>query len=212
MLDRVREAMKDLETRGSATSVREVRKLIGGGSMTDVGAAIRKVKEERDALNTVRTDLPQALQDKVSILSVDYWKAAQELANRAIEDVRLGAEARIAAADNQAREMLHEVDDAERRLDDLKKRLEDADRARSDLEQTHKKAVARAEKAEMRVVSLEAEVKVSLDHLRSRDKELEWAYASLERMTAALTDPRKGKASAPKRPSNGADKPETVAE
>ncbi len=209
MLDRVREAMKDLESRGSAPSVREVRKLIGGGSMTDVGAAVRKVKEERDALNTVRTDLPQALQDKLSILSLDYWKAAQELANSAIEDIRQGAGARIAAAENQAREMLHEVDDAERRLDDLTK---EADRVRTDLEQAHKRAVTRAEKAESRVASLEAELKVSRDHAKSRDKELEWAYASLERMTAALTGAREEKSSAPKHPRNGADKSETAAE
>lgn len=212
MLDRVREAMKDLESRGNVPSVREVRKLIGGGSMTDVGAAIRKVKEERDALNTVRTDLPQALQDKLSILSLDYWKAAQELANSAIEDVRQGAGARIAAAENQASEMLHEVDDAERRLVDLTKSLADADQVRIDLEQAHKEGVARAEKAEVRVAALEAELKVSRDHARSRDKEMERAYASLERMTAALAGTRKEKSTAPKHPPNGVDKSETLAE
>ncbi|EHR00195.1 DNA-binding protein [Bradyrhizobium sp. WSM471] len=114
--------------------------------MTDVGAAIRKVRVERDALNTVRTDLPQVLQDKTSILSLDYWKAAQELSNRAVEDVRQDAGARIAAAESQAREMLYEVDDAERRLVDLTKSLEDADRVRTDFEQAQKQAAVRADK------------------------------------------------------------------
>jgi chromosome segregation ATPase len=209
MLDKVREEMEALEAKGIAPSVRAVRKHIGGGSFTDVGEAIRKVQGERDLLNSVRTDLPQALKDKATILSLDFWLASQELANRAIEDVRQGCEARVAAAESQARETLSEVDDAERKIDDLSKKLAEASRARTDLEKSQKEIAGRADKAEARVAAIEAEMKVMRDHAKSREKEMEKAYAGLERMTAALAGTRKEK-SAPKPATNGPDQQETA--
>ena len=53
-------------------------------------------------------------------------------------------------------------------------------------------------------------MKIMRDHARSRDKEMEKAYAGLERMTVALAGTRKEKL-APKPATNGSDKLETNA-
>jgi chromosome segregation ATPase len=86
----------------------------------------------------------------------------------------------------------------------LSKQLAEANQACADLETSQSEAAGRAEKAEARVVALEAEVRVMRDHAKSRDREMEKAYAGLERMTAALAGTRKDKSAKPA--TNGADK------
>ncbi len=186
MREKVRKAMKDLADRGEKISVRTVREEIGGGSHTDIGKAMREIKEEEDLLNTVRTELPQALQDKASILSLDFWVMAQELANRAIEDVRHGCEVRVAAAENQANESLREIDDAEARIHGLVEKLKEKDVAHASLKDSEQAASKRADEAEARVGSLEAEIRVLHDHADRRERELALAYRSVECMTAAF--------------------------
>jgi hypothetical protein len=93
---------------------------------------------------------------------------------------------------------------------DLSEKVDEAERARAVSEKARSEAVDRAEKAEARGAALEAEMKVIRDHAKIRDKEMEKAYAGLERMTAALAGTRKDK-SAPKPATNGSDKLETAA-
>jgi hypothetical protein len=193
MLEKVRKAIKDLEARGIDPSVRAVRKEIGGGSYTDVGEAVRKVKAERDLLNTIRTELPQSLQDKASILSLDFWMTAQEVANRAVEDVRHACEIRIANAENQADEAMREIDDAEGRIRELVEKLKEKDAAYVVLENSKQAATERAEAAEARVGTLEAEVRACDDHANRRDRELELAFSSIDRMAAAMGGATKAK-------------------
>lgn len=196
MLEKVRKAMEDLEARGINPSVRAVRAEIGGGSYTDIGEAIRKIKEERDLLNTVRTELPQSLQDKASILIHESWVMAQELANRAIEDVRHGCEVRVTAAQLQAHESLRDIDNAEARIEELIEQLEERNAAYAELEDSERAASKRAEEAEGRVGALEAEIRVLHDHANRRERELELAYRSVERMTAAFGGAPKAEPSA----------------
>jgi hypothetical protein len=186
MIEEVQKAIEDMEARGINPSVRAVRTAIGGGSHTDVGEAIRKVNKKRDLLNTVRNELPQALQEKASILSLDFWLAAQELANRVVEDVRRGCEMRVANAEGQANESLREIDDAEARIRELVEKLKEKDTAYAGLENSKQTATQRAEEAEARVGKLEAEIRARDDYATRRDRELELAYSSINRMAAAM--------------------------
>ncbi|MDN4987174.1 DNA-binding protein [Bradyrhizobium sp. WYCCWR 13022] len=159
MIEKVRAAMERLEASGKHPSVRAVRDAIGGGSLTDVGNAIRQVKQERDRLKAVHSELPQTLKDKVSLLALDLWSEAQERASRAIEDVRLGCELRAVAAEDQARDVLRDIDEAERRITELVADLERARRHHADLEASEKAASNRAAAAEARAAALGAEIK-----------------------------------------------------
>jgi len=202
MLEKVRKAITDLEARGIKPTVRAVRLEIDGGSYTDVGEAIRQVKKERDLLNSVRTEMPKDLQDKLSVMSLEFWMSAQEMANRAIEDVREGCELRVAAAEVQADESLREIDDAESRIDDLARKLEEKNRDCAILQESEKAALDRAMAADVRVAALEAEIRVMRDHTSRRERDLEKAYSGIERMTAALAGTQKTK-SAPRPTGNG---------
>jgi hypothetical protein len=193
MIEEVRKAIEGMEARGINPSVRAVRTAIGGGSHTDVGEAIRKVNEKRDLLNTVRNELPQALQEKASILSLDFWLAAQELANRVVEDVRRGCEMRVANAESQANESLREIDDAEARIRELVEKLKEKDTAYAGLENSKQATTERAEGAEARVATLEAEIRARDDYATRRDRELELAYSSINRMAAAMGGATKAK-------------------
>lgn len=201
-IDKVRAAMESLEARGINPSVRRVRDEIGGGSMTDVAEAVRIVKEERAALNSVRTELPEALQGKLSVLAIDFWKASQEAANRAIDDVRQGCAVRVAAAEAHASEALIELDDAERRIAEVSDKLREESRHRADLEKDTKAALDRAAAAEASVLAMEAEIRVMRETADRRERELERAYAGLQSMTAVLAGTQKLKAAA-KSTSNG---------
>jgi chromosome segregation ATPase len=202
MIEKVRKAMTDLEARGINPTVRAVRLEIDGGSYTDVGEAIRQVKKERDRLNSVRTEMPKDLQDKLNLLSLDFWTSAQEMANRAIEDVRQGCEVRVEAAETQAHETLREIDDAESRIDDLARKLEEKHRDCAILQESEKAALDQATAAEVRVAAMEAEIRVMRDHTSRRERDLEKAYSGIERMTAALAGTQKTK-SAPRPTGNG---------
>lgn len=195
-IDKVRQAMEDLEARGINASVRRVRDEIGGGSPGDVAEAIRKVKEERAALNSVRTDLPEVLQSKLSILALDFWKASQEVANRAIEDARQGCAVRTAAAEAQASEAFCELDDAERRIADISAKLDEEHRRRADCETSARAASDRATAAEARVAAAEAEIRAMRDTANRRERELEKAYAGLQSMTAVWAGAQKAKTAA----------------
>jgi hypothetical protein len=202
MLEKVRKAMTDLEARGIKPTVRAVRLEIDGGSYTDVGEAIRQVKKERDLLSSVRTEMPKNLQDKLSLMSLDFWASAQEMANRAIEDVRQGCEVRVEVAEAQAHETLREIDDAERRIDDLARKLEEKHRDCAILQESEKAALDRATAAEVRVAAMEAEIRVMRDHTSRRERDLEKAYSGIERMSAALAGTQNTK-SAPRPTGNG---------
>lgn len=186
MLENVRKAMEGLEAEGKKPSMRAVRERVGVGSFTDIGEAMRRIKEDRDRLNTVRTELPQVLQDKAGLLTLDLWTAAQEMANRAIEDVRRGCEMRVTTAENQASESLREIDEADARIRDLTQRL-------AGLEKSERSASERAEAAEARVGALEAEIRVMHDHAKHRERELELAHRSVDRMVGALGAKHKAK-------------------
>lgn len=195
-IDKVRAAMESLEARGINPSVRLVRDEIGGGSMSDVAEAVRIVKEERAALNSVRTELPEALQGKLSVLALDFWKASQEAANRAIDDVRQGCAVRVAAAEAHASEALTELDDAERRIAEVSDKLREESRHRADLEEDAKAALDRAAAAEASVLAMEAEIRVMRETADRRERELERAYAGLQSMTAVWAGTQKPKAAA----------------
>lgn len=186
MLEKVRKAMEALEARNVTPSVRKVRDEMGGGGFTEIGEAMREIKAERDALHAVRTDLPRALQDRAGLLALDLWKAAQEIATREIEDVRQACGSRIAAAESQAEESLHEVDGAEARIRDLVQKL-------AALEKAERAASLRAETAEAAVGSLAAEVRVMQEHNKQRERELERAYQGVNRMVEALGAKHKAK-------------------
>jgi hypothetical protein len=191
MFEKVKEAIEKMEAAGIKVSVRAVREAIGGGSHSDVGEAVRAVYAERELLKTVRDELPQALQDKASIISMDFWIAAQELANRAVEDVRRGCEVRVGNAEGQANESLREIDNAEAQIRELFEQLKEKDAAYNALTDLKRAVTERAEGAEARVGALEAEVRVRDDHAKRRDRELELAYGSINQMAAAVGAPRK---------------------
>jgi chromosome segregation ATPase len=195
-INKVRQAMEDLEARGINASVRRVRDEIGGGSPGDVAEAIRNVKEERAARNSVRTELPEVLQSKLSVLALDFWKASQEAANRAIDDARQGCAVRIAAAEAQASEAFCELDDAERRIADMSTKLDEENRRRADCEKSAQAASDRAAAAEARVAPVEAEIRVMRDTANRRERELEKAYAGLQSMTAVWAGTQKAKSAA----------------
>jgi chromosome segregation ATPase len=203
MSDRVREIMEDMEARGIDPSVRKVRDALGGGSFTDVGEAIRTVKAARERVRAAQSDLPQCLKDKLSILALDLWLAAQERADRVIDDVRKGCEARVGAADVQAADTLREVDEAERRIEELSRALERKQEECADLEKSAATAAQRATTAEARAAALEAEIRAMSSHAKSRERELTNAFASIERMTSLLAG---GRTAAPARKPNGKDK------
>ncbi|WP_461327743.1 DNA-binding protein [Bradyrhizobium huanghuaihaiense] len=159
MIEKVRAAMERLDASGKSTTVRAVRDEIGKGSMTDVGDAVRQVKQERAKLNAVHSDLPQSFKDKLGLLALDLWTVAQESANRAVEDVRLGCEARAVAAEDQARDVLRDIDEAERRIAELTADLERSRLSRAELEASEKAASNRAAAAEARAAAMEAEIK-----------------------------------------------------
>lgn len=159
MIEKVRAAMGRLEASGRSTTVRAVRDEIGGGSMTDVGDAVRQVKQERARLNAVHSELPQSFKDKVNLLALDLWTEAQDGANRAVEDVRLGCEAKAVAAEDQARDVLRDIDEAERRIAELTADAERSRRGEAELEASEKAASNRAAAAEARAAALEAEIK-----------------------------------------------------
>jgi chromosome segregation ATPase len=195
-IDKVRQAMKDLEARGINATVRAVRVEIGGGSPGDVAEAVRNVKEERAARNTVRTELPEVLQDRLSLLALDFWKASQEVANRAIDDVRQGCASKVATAEDQASEAFCELDNAERRIADMSAKLDEENRRRADCEKSAQAASDRATAAEARVAVLEAEIRVMRDNANRRERELEKAYAGLRDMTAVWAGAQKAKTTA----------------
>lgn len=188
-LDKVRNAMEALEARNVAPSVRKVRDEMGGGGFTEIGEAIREIKAEREALRAVRTDLPRALQDKAGILALDLWTAAQEIANREIADVRQACDARVAAAASQTEEALQEIDQAELCVHQLVHKL-------ATLETAERAASLRAETAEARVGSLEAEVRVMQELNKQRERELDRAYQGVNRMAEVLGSKHKVKAKA----------------
>nr|WP_225183934.1 DNA-binding protein [Bradyrhizobium sp. NBAIM03] len=187
MLEKVRKAMEALEARNITPSVRKVRDEMGGGGYTEIGEAMREVKAEREALRAVRTDLPRVLQDKVGILALDLWTAAQEIANREVADVRQACDVRVAAATSQAEEALQEIDQAEHRIRELVQRV-------ATLETAERAASVRAETAEARAGSLEAEVRVMQEVNKQRERELDRAYQGVNRMAEVLGTKHKSKA------------------
>jgi hypothetical protein len=203
MFEKVKQAIEEMEADNKEVSVRKVRDAIGGGSLTDVGKAVREVYAERDLLKTVRNELPQALQDKASIISMDFWIAAQELSNRMVEDVRRGCEVRVVYAEDQANKSLLEIDNAEARIRGLVEQLKEKDTSYNVLTDLKQAATERAERAEARVGTLEAEVRVRDDHAHRRDRELDLAYGSINRMAAVMEVPRKTEASGAAKPTNG---------
>lgn len=196
MLEKVRNAMEALEARNIRPSVRKVRDEMGGGGYTEIGEAMREIKAERETLRAVRTDLPRALQDKVGILALDLWTAAQEIANREVADVRQTCDVRVAAATSQAEEALQEIDQAEHRIRELVHRV-------ATLETAERAASLRAETAEARVGSLEAEVRVMHELNKQRERELDRAYQGVNRMVEALGTKHKSKAKAKAAKSDG---------
>lgn len=185
-LEDVRAAMEALEERGEKASVRKVRDQMGGGSLGDVGEAIREVQRQRDRLNTIRSELPQSLQDGASELAMNLWTAAQELASRTVEDLRRGCEQRVATAEKQASEALNDLDAAERRVGTLSRELDTKQNEYTALESARLGIVERANASEARVAALEAEIRVMSSHAKDRERELEKAYRGIDRMTAAL--------------------------
>lgn len=201
MIDKVRKAMEALEARNIKPSVRKVREELGNkGGFTEIGEAIREIKAEREALNAVRNDLPRALQDKAGILAIDLWRACQEISNREIEDIRKGCELRVAAAENQAEEALRDIDDAEARIRDLEQK-------HAELEKVERIATERAEVAQTRVGSLEAEIRAMQEHAKQRERELEHAYEGVNRIVEALGAKHKAK---PAKSSGNAKQPEVT--
>lgn len=186
MIDKVRAAMAEMEARGLNPSVRSVRDAVGGGSHTDIGKAVRQVNEERDRLRTVREELPQPLADKASIMSLEYWLMAQEVANRAVEDVQRGCAHRIADAQSQATAALRDLDDAEARINVLVEQACEREADNRHLETTARALGERAQMSEARIATLEGELRARDDYATRRDRELELAYGSIDRMAIAL--------------------------
>lgn len=200
MLEKVRNAMEALEERNIAPSVRKVRDEMGGGGFTEIGEAMREIKAEREALRAVKTDLPRALKDKAGILALDLWTAAQEIANREVADVRQACDMRVAAAASQADEALEEIDQAEHRIHELVRKV-------ATLEAAERAASLRAETAEARVGSLEAEVRVMQEFNKQRERELDRAYQGVNRMAELLGTKHKAKAKTAKPNGDGHAKP-----
>lgn len=200
MLDKVRKAMEALEARNIKPSVRKVRDEMGGGGHTEIGEAMRVIMAEREALNAVRNELPRLLQDKAGLLALELWTAAQEISRREIEDVRRGCDMRVAAAVNQAEEALRDIDDAEGQIRDLEQKL-------AIVEKIERAATDRAESAEARVGSLEAEVRAMQEHAKQRERELERAYQGVNRMAEALGAKHKTK---PAKSNGNAKQPEAA--
>jgi chromosome segregation ATPase len=191
-LEDVLAAMEALEARSEKVSVRKVRDQMGGGSLGDVGEAIREVQKRRDRLNTIRSGLPQSLQDSASELAMNLWRAAQDLANQTVDDLRRGCEQRVATAERQASEALDDVDAAERRIGDLSGELDANRRECADLKTAKMSVEEREIAAAARLAALEAEIRVMSNHAKERERELEKAYRGIDRMTSALLGAQAG--------------------
>lgn len=179
--DDIRKAVESLEARNEKPSVRAVRTELGNrGSHTDIGAVLRKILEERERLNVAHHEIPRVILDKAKLLAVDFWDAAQDLANRAVEDARHGAEQRIARADEQADEIMRHADQVEGQILATTAIVEEKNATIARLTQSEHNAVRRASDAELQAAILQAELRVEKADAVRRGKELQRLYRILD--------------------------------
>lgn len=85
------DAARELESRGEKASLRAVRALVGGGSMTDVCAAMQIFRHQSVAPSTVDSDVPQAMLDAVRALYLRAQSIAFDVVSterKALEDAQ----------------------------------------------------------------------------------------------------------------------------
>ncbi|HZQ14157.1 MAG TPA: DNA-binding protein [Pseudolabrys sp.] len=172
--EEVRKAVEELLAKGEKPSVRKVRTALGErGSHTDLSAILRKVLEQRDRLNTARSEMPQEVRDRLDLLAADFWQAAQQKANQAVEDAERGAATRVATAEDQTREMAEHADL-------LEATVKETDKLISLLKQSEEKANKRAKDAESKAATLQAKLRVANENSKKRDAEFDELYRRLD--------------------------------
>ena len=131
-------------------------------------------------------ELPQALQYKASISSLDFWVIAQDRASRLVEDGQRGREMRVADAEAQTSDALREIDNVEARAQNHVETISTKSAAFDVSESSKQAASEPAVQAEARVAVLEAEIRFRDDYAVRRDLELALACDSINRMAAAI--------------------------
>lgn len=179
--DEIRKVAAEMIEAGKKPSVRSVREAVGRGSHTDIGDILRRIQEEQDRLKFALKEVPNVLQSQATILVAELWKAAQEISNRSVEDVRHGCEIRLAEATAQAKELATLLDQAETTIFDLKAELENSSAHVG-------RILAEAHEAQLKIVSLEGEVRSLTQVANRREQELERAISAFDAATKAIAD------------------------
>lgn len=172
--DEIRKVVADMLAAEKKPSVRTVREAVGRGSHTDIGDVLRRIQEEQERVKFAQREAPTALQDQATMLVGDLWRTAQEIANRAAEDIRAGCERRVAEALAQAKELMLAADESDAIIAGLKVKLEE-------VLSSHERSASKLEASQHKVISLEAEIRGLNQVAERREKELERAFRVLQR-------------------------------
>ena len=77
----IHKTANDLVKSGKRPTLAAIREELGGGSFTTISEAMKSWREEQEELEqTLATKLPPDLEDKLQVLGVSFWEAANTLA------------------------------------------------------------------------------------------------------------------------------------
>lgn len=142
-LKKIEAAVAALEESGRDVTVRSVREVLGGGSMTDVAAGLKAHRETRRMADDIEREIPPKLLETLNGILVQVWSTVASEHSKRLEMVQRGAASAASESDAALQELSKYVDELTLELECMKEESSNTEAElavyRSELDEKEKK-------------------------------------------------------------------------
>ena len=174
-IEEIHAAADTVEARGDKVTQARVRAELGGGSFTDINAAMKSWTGKKRATPKLREASPEGIREELDRFATQIWQTALDMANKRIQDELAAIELMREEMEREKAEIMTEADALAAELDATQGKNRELDARVQGLEKELKTAERERENARVAEQAAQARLETSagmIDELKSDKKKL----------------------------------------